>query len=224
MRARGFHLGARAAAACGCFAAGVAVFSGGCNIVAPVYLAIHGPPKTPAAYTLDKERTAVVFVDDRANRMPRRALRVSMAAEAERAMLQQGAVKDMISGQSAIQTAAADPEGQPASIAQVGRSIGAQQVVYATVDAFSLSPDGQTFAPYVTLRVKVIDAVKDERLWPEDKRGHPVQVQLPPRQGTSPATSTEITRAENELATAAGLAVARLFFKHETPRGVSLPN
>jgi hypothetical protein len=209
-----------------CLSLGVACAGtlAGCNIVGPAYLLIHGPPKTPAAYTLDKERTAVVFVDDRANRMPRRALRTAMAAEAERVILGQKLVKDMITGQSAIQAAEADPEGQPVSIAEIGRSIGAQQVIYATIDTFTLSPDGQTFAPSMVVRVKVLDAADGKRLWPEDRRGATLPVQIPPKQGTAAASSIELTRAENELATAAGLALARLFFKHETPKSVSVPN
>ncbi len=44
----------------------VAPLQSGCNIIAPAYFIIHGPPKVPALYVLP-DRPTVVFVDDRRN-------------------------------------------------------------------------------------------------------------------------------------------------------------
>lgn len=195
----------------------------GCNVVAPVYLAVHGPEKAPAVFTLDKERTGVIFVDDRGNRLPRRALRVQMAEAGEKVILKKRLVKDMVSGQSALQASAADRGGKLLSIAEIGRAVGAQQVIYAAVEEYRLSPDGQTFEPSMTLRVKVIDAVNDKRVWPEDRAGHAVVVRLPSQQGSPPTGSAERARVEDALAAAAGAALSRLFYKHEVPKGPNAP-
>src|SRR5204863_9264442 len=140
---------------CVCVIAGL---SGGCNIVAPVFYLVHGPEKTKKMYTLDPKRTAVVFVDDRANRIPRRASRVAMAEEAEKTLLKGKAVKDMVSTQSAMLAAGKDIHGQPVPITEIGRAVKADIVIYATIDDFHLTTDGQTFSPGAVFRVKVIDA------------------------------------------------------------------
>lgn len=213
---RRFALGVVLAA---CLAGGA-----GCNVVGPVFLAVHGPEKAPALFTLDKERTAVIFVDDRGNRLPRRVLRVQMALEAEKVLLKRRLVKDMISGQSALQASAADRGGKLLSIAEIGRAVEAQQVIYAAIEEYTLTPDGQTFVPSLTLRVKVVDAINDKRVWPEDRAGHPVIVRLGSKQGSPPpAGSAERARVEDELAAAAGTALARVFYKHEVPKGPNAP-
>jgi type IV secretory pathway protease TraF len=214
-RGRGWIRGVGAAAALS--------LAAGCNIVGPAFVLVHGPEKVPAAHTLEPGRPTVVLIDDRASHVPRRALRAAMAAEAERVLLKERALTDMISGQSALAAASVERDGRPLPITEVGRAVGAEVVIYATVDEFTLSPDGQTFVPTARLRVKVIDAVNDRRLWPEDRAGYTLLSRVPPKQGTAPTTLSEQARAEDELAKQAGLDLARLFFKHERPKGVQVP-
>jgi hypothetical protein len=193
----------------------------GCNIVGPAFYLIHGPEKTTRLYTLDKERTAVVFIDDRANRVPRRATRVVMGEAVEKVLLGERAVKDMVSTQSALAAAGKDVGGRPVSIAEIGQAVQAAVVIYATVDDFHLTPDGQTFSPGASLRVKVVDAAKDQRLWPEERPdGYPVVVRLSPRTADLPGSTAERFAAEDELARQCGREIAWLFVTHETPKGI----
>lgn len=192
-----------------------------CNLVGPVAAIVHGPEKIQALYTLEKERSAVVFVDDRGNRMPRRSLRLTAAQEAEKFILKKGLVRDMISGQSALAASAADKGGTLLSIAEIGRAVGAQQVIYVSVESFALSTDGSTYDPVATLRVKVIDAVNDKRLWPEDRAGCELGVRVPVRARAMPEGGAARAKAEDDLAAQAGRAVAELFFKHEKPSGAA---
>lgn len=192
-----------------------------CNLVGPVAAIVHGPEKIQAQYTLEKNRAAVVFVDDRGNRMPRRSLRLTTAQEAEKLILKKGVVTDVISGQSALAASAADRGGRLLSIAEIGRAVGAQQVIYVSVEAFALSTDGSTYDPVATLRVKVIDAVNDKRLWPEDRAGYELNVRVPVRARAMPEGGAARARAEDDLAAQAGQAVAELFYKHEKPSGAT---
>jgi hypothetical protein len=203
-------------------AAGAAWLTG-CNIVGPAFAIIHGPEKIPAQYELDKERTAVIFVDDRANNLPRRALRITISTEAERLMLKKEVVKDMVSGQSALAAASTEKGGELLPIADVGRAVSADLVIYVSIDEFTLSPDGQAFVPSTAMRVKVVDAINDKRLWPEDRNGYPLNVRMGAK-GIVPNSTTERAKAEDELARAAGESVARLFFKHEKPGGPKAPD
>lgn len=195
----------------------------GCNIVAPALYLAHGPEKTPKLYTLDKKKPTVVFIDDRANTIPRRALRITMAEEFEKTVMRQDVVSDVISSQSAMVAASQDRQGKPIPITEIGQAVKADVVVYATVDRFTLTPDGQTFSPHCVLRVKVIDVANDKRLWPADPHGHPVQVRPNVKTGELPNNTSARYQAEDELARQAGLEIARLFFTHEKPRSVQNP-
>lgn len=195
----------------------------GCNIVAPVYYLVHGPEKVKASYTLDKKASIVVFIDDRGNSVPRRALRVTIGEEAEKELLKQKVVADMISTQSALAAAGTDKAGQPMSTTEIGESVKAQFVIYATVDSFSLSPDGSTFAPTTKLRVKVVDVAKDTRLWPEEPRGFPLVVRLNAKAQELPTGTSARYQAEDELAAQAGLELAQLFYDHELAKGIKVP-
>lgn len=196
-----------------------ALAAAGCNIVAPAFYLIHGPEKVKRLYTLDKERTAVVFIDDRANRIPRRATRLAMAEQAQDDLLKARAVKDMVSAQSAMLAAGRDTQGQPISVTEIGRAVQAQVVIYATVDEFSLTPDGQTFAPIARLRVKVIDAENDKRLWPEKPEGHTLTIRASPKTQELPTSTAARFAAEDDLARRAGQELAWIFVTHERPHG-----
>ncbi|MCC6660535.1 MAG: hypothetical protein IT437_06575 [Phycisphaerales bacterium] len=191
-----------------------------CNIVGPAVAIVHGPEKVPAAYGLDPALPTVVFVDDLNSRVPRRSLRLVLAQAVEQTLLDRGGVKDVISAQSALSASKAEKDGRPLSIAEIGKAVGASVVVYMTVDSFSLFPDGQAFAPMCQVRVKVIDASSDKRVWPEDRAGHTVVTRAVIRGEISPNVNDR-ARAEDELARQAGVDVAQLFFKHERPRGAT---
>lgn len=203
---------------------GSAAILGGCNIVGPALYFAHGPEKTRKLHTLDADKPTVVFIDDRQNRVPRRILRISMAEEAEQTLMSTKAVRDMISGQSALTAAGNDRSGRPLPIADIGRAVDAKIVIYATVDDFTLTPDGQTFAPTARVRVKVIDIEDESRSWPEDPAGQPIFIRAQVTSRDLPASVAARYRAEEELARLTGLHIARLFHDHEKPRGAKVPD
>lgn len=201
-----------------------ATLFGGCNIAGPILFFAHGPEKTRKLHTLEAERPTVIFIDDRQNHVPRRALRIAMSEEAERLLLSSKTVKDMISGQSALAAAGNDRSGRPAPIAEVGRAVEAEVVIYVTVQEFTLTPDGQTYAPTARLRVKVIDAVNDVRVWPQEAEGYPLSIRAQVQGRDIPSSVTARYRAEEELAKLAGVYIAGLFHDHEKIRGARVPD
>lgn len=215
-RARALARGA-AAALLACAALGLA----SCNILGPATYFVLGPDKVPAAFTLDKNKTAVVFVDDRANRIPSRASREMIGKTCEEALLEKRVVKDMIQSRSLQAVVARERFGKPMAIADVGRAVNADVVIYAWVDSFSMTADGQTYLPTASLRVKVIDCATTERLFPAStatEAWHPLTISLPQQQGFVPSSNAEVAKAEQDLARWVGIALARLFFEHEAPR------
>jgi hypothetical protein len=195
----------------------LAAFLAGCNIVGPVVAIVHGPPKVAPAYRLDRKRTTVVFIDDRGNLMPRRALVVHAAKAAQDALLERRVLEDMISADSALAVvAAADASGKLIDIPEIGRRLGADVVIYAVVDRFSLTPDGVVYQPTAVVRVKVIDVAEEKRLWPEEKReGQTLTLVVPPRTEPLPSTTSGVQHAELDAADLLGRAIAQLFYEHE---------
>ncbi|TVQ62322.1 MAG: hypothetical protein EA378_05210 [Phycisphaerales bacterium] len=187
----------------------------GCNILAPAFYVIHGPEKVRKLHELDPNRPTVVFVDDRANRVPRRALRGTIARSAEETLLQRRVLRNVIASNSAVQAVSADRYGSPMPIDEIARAVEAEVIIYATVDAFTLSPDGSTVEPAAQIRVKVIDAVSGQRVWPEDRNGQAVTIRIPQRPGYAPSTRNEAAQLEDELAARIGVGMAQIFFDHE---------
>lgn len=189
----------------------------GCNIVGPAYVLLHGPEKTPAQHTLDPTKRSVVFVDDRANVVARRSTRMQIAAEAEKVITEKGLVEEMIRSQAIMAAASMDSHDEPSSIAELGRTVGADVVIYATVDFFGLSPDGSTYQPTARLRVKIVDAITGERLWPEQTSGQTLMVEMQVRPEDLPQTVGEARERESMLAEWTGARLAEMFYDHVPP-------
>ncbi|MBL8991049.1 MAG: hypothetical protein JNJ48_05665 [Phycisphaerae bacterium] len=191
------------------------VLLAGCNILGPAGYFLVGPEATPAVFRLDPEKTAVVFVDDRANQVPTRSTREIIGRVAEEDMLANGAVKDMVQSRRVQTVIAAERSGRPLGIVEVGQAVQAKTVVYAVVERFVLSEDGQTYAPVASLRVKVIDVETDSRLFPVPDAGdeyYNLVIRVPVQTGSPPTTSAGLTTAYQDLARWTGRALGRMFY------------
>jgi hypothetical protein len=203
----------------------MALAPGACNILGPAYYLAAGPAKTPAMHSLEAGRPTVIFVDDLASILPRRTLRQSVARSIEKELLASGALTRVLDS-SAVQSAALrEQTGEPVGVVQLGRSVGAEVVIFVSMDRFGLTPDGQTFQPYAAARVKVVDVTKDrdQMQWPGEANptGYPLTVTMPVRRASPPRSAGEFAKAQDETATAFGREVAKLFYKHLANEGPS---
>lgn len=193
-----------------------------CNIVGPAIALAQGPPMTEALHTLDPARSVVVFVDNRDSVLPRGSLRLSIARRTERLLLDEAKLKQVIDASAIIEAASRESPDAPTDIATLGRAVKADAVVYVVVDTFALSPDGQTYLPSADVRVKVIDTSgQGSRAWPEDRAGHAMRVTMPASREVVPTSAAALTRAQDKLAEAIGVSVAKLFYEHETRSSLS---
>ncbi len=195
----------------------------GCNLVGPAAYFISGPTKVPAQFELPNDRPAVVFIDDRGSSLPSRTTRQRISQAAERTLLDGKAVakSEIISSNALIPIATQERFGKPSGIVQMGKSVGADIVVYAIVDGFTLSPDGQEFAPYARARVKVVDTKSKLRLWPsEQQEWFPIESRVPTKTALLPQNLSDRTSAEYELADMLGRDIARAFIEY-SPEDVS---
>lgn len=210
------HTASRSVLAAALTATLLLCFMPGCNVLTPVAYAVHGPGKVEPVFTLDETKKTVVFVDDPSSRITQRRLRYTIADLATEELLAKRILTDMIDPRGILTAASNERHGEQMSITELGKSVGADIVIYAVVTDFSLSPETGAYLPRATMRVKVLDVASGERLWPADETGHMANIQIPQRPGTSPAANTgERMEVERDLAARAGLGLAQLFYKHE---------
>jgi hypothetical protein len=198
--------------------AALALAAMGCNIVGPVFLLIHGPEKTKAKFELDPERSHMLYIDDRANKLPRRALRRVVAQEAESSIITRADVpsENVITAAAGMQVASTERFGEPMSIVEIGRAVGAEVVIYAAVEDWRLSADGETVAPYARLRVKLIDASQNKRIWPDASiNGYTLAVEMPPSLARMPENLAAMNQLQRDMAVVVGDRLAKLFYDHE---------
>lgn len=190
----------------------------GCNIVGPVVAVASGPPTTPARYELDAKRTHVIFIDDLRSRLPKRSLRDVIAQHAEQEILSRGLLKEqmLISSAAARRVAASESAEAVLPITDIGRRVGADVVIYITIDTFTLSRDGVSATPTVVGRMKILDVAENRRIWPGNEEGYSVIVQPQHSQGDLPRDLAGRSSMEIALCKRYGLAIAQTFYKHET--------
>lgn len=196
----------------------------GCNILGPALMIVTPDPSVQKQFTLDPQRPTVVFIDDRASRLPRRSLRNVMADEAQTLLISEAKHKNIIDAKAAFAAVAGEKAGEPMTITEIGAASKAEIVVYVTVDSFSLSPDGQTYQPSAALRVKVIDAVADTRIWPPEAEmpdGYKLNVTRPQSAAFNPGTRSELARAQTDAARYVGKAIAQTFYTHRVDQSAA---
>jgi hypothetical protein len=201
-----------------CFLAVFTTISGGCNIVGPAAYILEGPPKVDAMYVLADVPT-VVYIDDRANVVNPISLRRVIADKTSEVLMVKEVLKTTISPQDAMSLAVKrERYSDILSIEEIGKMVGAKQVIYVEMLNFQRSPDGNIPRPYALCRVRVIDVENRVRTFPgpdAQENSHPVQTMT--REVDPEAFRNSSTRLKlyEELAKRLGDEIAKLFYKHE---------
>lgn len=195
----------------------------GCNIVAPIAMIVSPPPTYPAQHTLDANLPTLIFVDDRSSRLPRAALRQTIAEEAQGILLKEADLKNVIDCRAAYVVTSRDRADDVTPLVDLGKAVQARVIVYVSIDRFTLSEDGQQLAPIVAMRAKVLDVEKDAdpRLWPPDPKGVPVTATIRVSTREVPTAGADLYAAQNAAAKQAGKAIAQLFYKHRVDQSAT---
>ncbi|MGQ0628217.1 MAG: hypothetical protein ACT4PL_08995 [Phycisphaerales bacterium] len=188
----------------------------GCNILGGAAYLINGPDKAPAAFTLPENQTGVIFIDDRSSQASR-AVREAMGDAAEKAILANEAAKEMVQARGVQAVLARERDKKLVSITAVGKNLKADFVIYAWLDGFALSSDGESYSPAASLRVKVVDVATGKRLFPAGAEGEsyaPLRVTLPAQASGTPNSVSGRATAEIEFGRYVGGRIGELFFEH----------
>ncbi|MFG0283925.1 MAG: hypothetical protein ACF8R7_05840 [Phycisphaerales bacterium JB039] len=202
----------------------ISLAMGGCNIFGPILFIAHGPPRVPALYELPRERPTVVLVDDPDNHIGSRQFRLEMAAEIEKRLLAKKKVDTVIESQQLLRVLARERPEDRMAIGEIGRAVGAEVVIWVGVQSFELLQDAESVAPQAQLRIKVLDVVAEEKLWPTETAQHDLVVSMPRQPGAAPDSPSERRRLMMDLARYAGQATAELFYNEERPSSARAGN
>jgi|GEM_PF-4401229 len=188
----------------------------GCNILAPAIVIFGGPPKIPAEHSLDRQRTVAVVIDDPDSIVPSLGYRRVMLATVQERLAERAKVREVIDSRDTMAVLQRDSARERMSLVEIGRAIGAEQVVWARVEGFSLAASTGEYRPNAQLRVKVIDVTENEKAWPtEPPDGFLLEVTMRVRPDFVPASGPEERTAMQELAEYTGRAMAELFYTEE---------
>ncbi len=200
----------------------VLIVTAGCNILGPAFVLAEGPPTTSAALKIDSSKNYVIFIDDLRSRLPKRSLRGVMGESAEEALLSHKAIAagKLISSASAHRVAESESNTGKLSIVEVGRRVGADVVIYVTIDGFYITRDGQTEMPAAVARVKVLDVAVNQRVWPAMEEGYNLILQPREQRGNLPLNLAGRAAIETELSRRLGVALAQLFYEHENRESI----
>ena len=143
---------------------------GGCNVAGWVAQAI--PQQVKATYVLPA-RSTLVLVDDPDRRLRDPSLPRYIATEISNALAQHRAVTRVVAPDK-IDALMIELGGdfERTGIDQIGREVGAEQIVHVHVESATLYPEPGLLQPQAVVQIKVIDVVNRRRLFPATGRSY----------------------------------------------------
>ena len=192
----------------------------GCNIVTPLAYVVTPEPTVEAQFEL-ANRPTVVFIDDRRNVVSPSSLRRVIADRATELLIKEGVLtpETAIRPRDALGVAMArDKSGDLLPIDEIGRAVGAEQIIYVEMYAFTGTVDGVKPQPGAAFQVKVLDIENRERLFPVPEPDGPESL---PVKSYGRTMSPELYQSRSSriqifetLALRVGQDVAQVFYDH----------
>lgn len=200
--------------ALGVMALGVmAASAGGCAVVGVAAYKLMGPAVVPPRFTPALVPTVVLVEPTRESggAMPEAdELAVTIYSE-----LQAMKVAPMIDPQRLNELRAANPVQFPRwSISEIGRKVGAQQVIYVELRVLTIEapPGTEVVRLLFEARVKVVQPDTAMTLWPETEEGEPFEFKSPFTRMTAEMSAPLLRR---QVLRQAGVEVARWFYPYK---------
>ncbi len=203
----------------------------GCEAPAAIAHVLTGESKVPAVYPLDKDKLTVIMVEDDQELMGDPTAAGLIAATATLNLEKNGGFADnMIQGQQLVQAERriGTRVWRGMKIADIGREVGAQRVVYAQIAHVDAAQESDILQARLGLKITVVDVATGKVLFPEvtetdtwssgpgKMASHPLMVQLKQRQPRFNRAYQPVV--SQDLAKEAGVHLARLFYAWLPPQ------
>jgi len=188
-----------------------------CQAVALVLYKLSPPPKVPAKYVPKKE-PMLVLVENYENPSVTYVASQQLNA-ALRADLERNKVAPLVDADKIVELRDLNPEAfKKMSIPQLGKSVGAKQVLYINLQSLNVEGDGVMARGMAQGQVKIIDVATGQTLWPTDLvAGYELLLQTP-HVRIDERTNEQTVR--NQLVTSVSDQVSKLFYKWTVQEGI----
>jgi len=194
-----------------------AAAAGGCAAVSWTVAQFAPPQKVDALYKPPKGKTILVFVDDIYTEVAYQPIKVELTDRLNDRLTKYKIAAATVPYKNFITLASAGRDFDNLTVAEAGRRLGADLVLYVHIDKFSLRDDEQSPLWHgqlqATIRIVDVDA---GRLWPlDDPEGYAVPpVDLPAVDNSSAAYGSEVAR---QLAEEMAERIVNCFRDHTAP-------
>ena len=193
-----------------------------CNVSCAVLAwtaAQFGPKATiPAVYEPPKGKKMLVFVDDMENPVSHPPVKIELTRMINRLLAANEIAREAVPYGRLADLIAATPDFNELSVAEVGRKVGADIVLYVRVDQFALKDEAAMdllWRGRLQTTVRMVDVV-DGPLWPKDRLGgyQVDEVDTRPKPDDSDTDAAEVTKI---LASKMADKITKLFYEHKDP-------
>jgi hypothetical protein len=189
----------------------------GCEILAVPEQFI--PVKSIPAEYEPADRPTAVLIDDPRRLLPNQPMAGVIAARVAQDLQHEGVITRFIEPRDIDALRLNTPDYSDWAIDRIGRSLGAEQVIFVEVDAFFIPPPGESDKPFATGWVRMVDAQTGQRLYPPtDERGRSLTTELFMKSIDASGVGSR-SLVERHLADHFAIDIGKRFYAHK-PRAV----
>lgn len=198
----------------------------GC-VLGDLFGVIAGKRDIPARHVLD-DRPTVILVEDPGDALGSRTLRHVLASDIGHHLVRNEALSEEPISPRRVAALAAElgADFDRTAIDELGRRLGAEQVIHVLVDSTSLEYAPTVMRPTARAEVKVIDAVEGRRVFPRitgfqgrdaPPPGEPVVVEMHYQGSTGDPGRGRDSVLRRTLTERLAVDIAQLFYEHPEP-------
>ena len=193
---------------------------GGCGLIGGFYGVFIDPlipaPTVKAEHDMEAKRV-LVWVDDLSSDQRNPILSRQLAAAVGDDLLKNKAARQVVDYDRVAQFRNVNPNYPELTKAELGRELGADEVLHITIDKFKLHHEaGESFyRTSITTFSKVVDAASEKHLWPVEQATRHLTVTGQFSEGQGSAFEHRLIR---QLCSQAAEELAVFFYDHKGPK------
>ncbi len=188
----------------------------GCQLPVAILAKLFPKEKVPPKFVLPENKTILFFPDDLKCPMLYSPIKRIMSEKANELLIQNSLAAETIPYDKLIDLRNAEINFNSMKIPKIGRRVGANLVIYVSIEEFSLkdNPVDTLWRGKLAVKVRVVDVYKG-RIWPDESDGFPISVGEPMTENPSKYYGSELSR---KLAERMAEEICGLFHKRYVER------
>ncbi|MCD4699273.1 MAG: hypothetical protein K8R91_01705 [Phycisphaerae bacterium] len=167
----------------------------GCQLPVTILSKLFPKEKVPPIFTLPAKKTILVFPDDIKCPLLYPTIKRALAEKADKLLIEHSLASEITPYDKLIDLRNVEPKFNEMSIPKIGRCLGADLVIYVSIEDFSLKDNSVNtlWRGRFSARVKVVDVLKG-RIWPDESAGFSISINEPITENPSEAFGAELAR------------------------------